>query len=50
MKTAGNGFTYFFGDKKLKDFDEFEKIIKTKEVKIKIDGLKITAEDGRSRH
>ena len=36
------GFSYWFNDKEMKDFDEFERKIKDKEVKIEVDKDKLT--------
>ncbi len=45
MKTEGVGFTYFYNDEELKNFDEFEKKIKTKNVVIEVNNLEVRAKD-----
>jgi hypothetical protein len=43
MKTKGEGFKYVFNGVEVKDFDEFEKLIKNKDVEINVENLVISA-------
>ena len=43
MKVQGVGFSYYLDDKKLKDFDEFERKIKNIEVTVEVTNLRIDA-------
>lgn len=47
MILKGEGFTYWLNGEQLKDFDEFEKVLKNRIVTIEVDKLQVKAtEDG----